>query len=89
MAFSEQPNLRDRPYQETTLDRLYALGLQSYQLVPRLNTLRSNDWGVFAGDAMTVSVDRDGSVNRHPVWVTFKSGLVEPLDSFQSAANDR
>jgi outer membrane PBP1 activator LpoA protein len=88
-GFGTQPNLHYRPYQDSTLDRLYALGLQSYQLIPRLNSLRSNDWGIYSGDAMTVSVSRYGSVERHPVWVTFNSGLVEPLDGFHSAATDQ
>jgi outer membrane PBP1 activator LpoA protein len=68
-----------RPYQDTRLDRLYALGLQSYQVIPRLNGLRGSSWNRYIGDAMTVSVDEGGAVIRHPVWSVFKSGLPEPI----------
>ncbi len=68
-----------RPYQDTKLDRLYALGMQSYQVIPRLNGLRGSSWNRFIGDAMTVSVDESGEVIRHPVWSVFRAGLPEPV----------
>ena len=68
-----------RPYQDTRMDRLYALGMQSYQVIPRLNGLRGSAWNRFIGDAMTVSVNESGAVIRHPVWSVFRSGLPEPV----------
>ena len=68
------------PYQNSTLNRLYALGLQSYQIIPRLNALRSKNLERFFGRAMAVSVDQDGSVVRHPLWARFVSGLAQPID---------
>ena len=66
-----------RPYQNTDLDRLYALGLQSYRLIPRLAGLRSNSWNRYSGDVMTVSLSEHGEVIRLPVWLTFRDGLPE------------
>ena len=68
------------PYKNSALNRLYALGIQSYQLIPRLNLLRNNTMTHFFGKAMTVRVDPDGSVVRLPVWAKFVSGLAEPYD---------
>ncbi|WP_423908656.1 penicillin-binding protein activator [Candidatus Spongiihabitans sp.] len=76
----ESANKTRNPYQNSTLNRLYALGIQSYQLIPRLNLLRSKNLERFFGRAMAVSVDQDGSVVRHPAWAKFVSGLAEPID---------
>ncbi len=67
------------PYKNSTLNRLYALGIQSYQTIPRLTLLRDKTMTQFFGEAMTVSVDQDGNVMRLPVWAKFVSGLAEPL----------
>ena len=75
----DPPTSRNNPYKNTTLERLYALGLQSYQLLPAIKFLRENSWDRLNGEAMTISVDPQGNAVRHPVWSTFKSGLVEPL----------
>ncbi len=68
-----------RPYARTALDRLYALGVQSYQIIPRLPVLRQNPWMKFPGKAMTVRVGADGNVVHLPVWARFELGLAEPL----------
>ncbi len=76
------------PYQNSSLDRLYALGLQSYPLIPQLITLRKDDWGTFYGEAMTVSVNPNGSVERHPTWAKFESGLAEPINPVDRIVTD-
>ena len=68
-----------RPYGRTALDRLYALGVQSYQIIPRLQILRQNSWMKFTGKAMTIRVNPEGNAVRLPVWAKFESGLAEPL----------
>ncbi len=68
-----------RPYARTALDRLYALGIQSYQIIPRLQVLRQNSWMKLSGKAMTIRVDPDGNAVHLPVWAKFESGLAEPL----------
>jgi len=68
-----------RPYARTALDRLYALGVQSYQIIPRLQVLRQNSWMKFPGKAMTIRVHPNGNAVHLPVWAKFESGLAEPL----------
>ncbi len=67
------------PYARTALDRLYALGVQSYQIIPRLQVLRQNSWMKLSGRAMTIRVDPNGNAVHLPVWARFESGLAEPL----------
>ncbi len=64
-------------YRNTALDRLYALGLQSYQLIGKLNALRKQHRNRFIGKAMTVSIAENGKVVHHPVWLQFQEGLPE------------
>ncbi len=65
------------PYRNTGLDRIYALGLQSYLLAPRLNALRNDPTIQFSGPAMTVSIAGNGEVLRQPLWLVFREGLPE------------
>lgn len=67
----------EHPYRNTALDRLYALGLQSYQLIAKLDSLRKHDRNRFIGEAMTVSIAENGKVIHHPVWLQFQEGLPE------------
>ena len=64
------------PYGFTPLDRLYALGLETYHLIPRLSALRSEDWQRYNGQAFRASVRPDGNVVRHLEWATFEDGNV-------------
>jgi outer membrane PBP1 activator LpoA protein len=82
----EATDLNQNPYKDSALNRLYALGLESYNLIPRLNGLHNNPWNRFYGKTMTVSVDENGGVNRIPVWARFVSGLPEPIDPIDVAA---
>jgi outer membrane PBP1 activator LpoA protein len=82
----EATDLNRNPYKDSALNRLYALGLESYNLIPRLNGLANNPWNRFYGKTMTVSVDENGGINRIPVWARFISGLPEPIDPIDVAA---
>ncbi len=64
------------PYGFTPLDRLYALGLETYHLIPRLSALRSEDRQNYNGQAFRASVRPDGNVFRHLEWATFENGNV-------------
>ncbi len=75
----QSPTAEQNPYKNSALNRLYALGIQSYQLIPRLNLLRNKTMHQFFGTAMTVRVDPNGRVVRIPVWAQFVSGLAEPI----------
>ncbi len=76
----EPAQAQHNPYEHSALNRLYALGIQSYQIIPRLNLLRSKTLTHFFGRAMTVSIDQAGRVVRLPLWAKFVSGLAQPLD---------
>ena len=76
---ARQSDLPERPYAQIALDRLYALGVQSYQIIPRLRVLRQNSWMKLSSKAMTVRVDPNGNAVHLPVWARFESGLAEPL----------
>lgn len=67
------------PYRGSPLDRIYALGLESYALVPRLGSLQANPLQLHHGIAMTLSVTTDGTVVRHPAWYQFRDGRPVPL----------
>jgi len=63
------------PYFHTNLDRLYALGLESYRLIPHLARLRAQPWARHYGRAVDVSVGGDGNARRHLTWARFELGL--------------
>ncbi|MCY4219687.1 MAG: penicillin-binding protein activator [Gammaproteobacteria bacterium] len=67
------------PYRNTGLDRIYALGLQSFLLAPRLNALRNDPTLQFSGPAMTVSLAENGEVLRQPLWLVFREGLPDRI----------
>jgi outer membrane PBP1 activator LpoA protein len=77
-----QPNSKPMAkslYSFTPLDRLYALGLESYHLIPRLSALRKDSWQQYNGQAFRASIEPNGNVLRHLEWATFKQGYVTPL----------
>ncbi|MGR3913811.1 MAG: penicillin-binding protein activator [Gammaproteobacteria bacterium] len=63
------------PYHHTELDRLYALGMESYYLIPLLAELRREPWRRYFGEAAELSVRENGNVRRHPAWARFEDGL--------------
>ena len=75
------------PYSFGALDRLYALGLESYALIPRLAALRQDAWRRYDGPAFAASVDPDGNTKRHLDWATFKDGNIVKLDSLLPKTN--
>lgn len=62
-------------YFHTGLDRLYALGLESYRLIPELESLRAQPARRHYGAAVDVSVGADGNARRHLTWARFERGL--------------
>ncbi|NKB64980.1 MAG: ABC transporter substrate-binding protein [Gammaproteobacteria bacterium] len=63
----------------SALDRLYALGFESYKVIPKLRLMKENEWIRHRGRTMKISVDQHGNVEQHPIWVTFNQGLLEPV----------
>jgi len=68
-------------YENTPLGRLYALGFDTYNLIPRAVSMRGNGTRRYVGEAMTMGISDHGSVRRHPFWFKFSAGLAEPLET--------
>ena len=73
------PGREPGPYYHTDLDRLYALGLESYRVIPALAALRSDPWRRYFGEAVDLGVEADGNVLRYLTWARFARGLPVPL----------
>ncbi len=61
------------------LNRIYAMGIDTYNLVSRLDTLRENSTAKYHGITSTMTVDEMGRVVRHPMWAKFADGTPEPI----------
>ncbi len=73
---------RNWPYAHTQLDRLFALGVDSYAIVPYLNWISSESAVRFNGVTSGLSLGRDGRLHRQLVWAKFSKGIPELLDKF-------
>ena len=73
-------------YSFSPLDRLYALGLESYHLLPRLSALREDSWQQYNGEAFRASIEANGNVIRHLDWATFDQGHIKRLPRFNQSA---
>lgn len=67
------------PYARTALDRLYALGMDAYAVIPHLNRISSGSGVRFNGVTSSLSVDQDGRLQRQLVWAKFRRGEPRPL----------
>ncbi|HET9122950.1 MAG TPA: penicillin-binding protein activator, partial [Acidiferrobacteraceae bacterium] len=72
----------DQKYVNTPLDRLYALGVDAYRLLPRLLTLSTNPAARFHGATSTLTIGPGGIVHRQLVWARFRKGLPHLADRF-------
>ena len=80
LVAAQPPSGRETdPYYHTDLDRLYALGLDSYPLISGLKALRSNQGWRYFGKAVDLSVRTDGNIWRHLTWARFERGMPVPL----------
>ncbi len=69
-------------YAQTQLDRLFALGMDSYTIIPYLGRISSDNAMRFNGVTSGLSVDQDGQLHRHLLWARFKRGVPKLLDSY-------
>jgi hypothetical protein len=82
------PKLRERlqhdwPNALTDLDRLYALGVDSYAILPHLGRISADSTARFSGVTSALSLDRQGRLQRHLVWAQFKKGVPRLVDTYQ------
>lgn len=73
---------RDWPYAHSDLDRLYALGMDSYAVIPHLNRISMDSGARFNGVTSGLSVDHNGRLQRQLLWARFHRGLPRLVDTF-------
>ncbi len=73
---------RDWPYAHTDLDRLYALGMDSYAVIPHLDRIGMDSGARFGGVTSGLSVDHHGRVQRQLLWARFNRGVPRLIDTF-------
>lgn len=73
------------PYANTDLDRLFALGMDSYAILPHLNRISQEQAARFSGVTSGLSLDRDGRLHRQLMWARFRNGIPRLIDSLEGA----
>lgn len=68
-------------YQTPLYQRLFAMGVDSYQLAPYVNYLYKNPSESFVGDTGQITINRQGHIIRTLPWATFDQGNVKLLDT--------
>jgi hypothetical protein len=69
------------PNAQSDLDRLYALGIDSYSILPHLNQISTDAGARFGGVTSTLSLDRGGRVQRQLTWAQFSRGAPKLIDT--------
>lgn len=72
----------DWPYAHTDLDRLYALGVDSYAILPNLSRIGMEAGARFSGVTSGLSLDRNGRLQRQLTWARFNHGVPQLVDTF-------
>jgi outer membrane PBP1 activator LpoA protein len=71
---------REWPHAQSDLDRLYALGVDSYALLPHLSRVSADPSARFAGVTSALSLDTHGRVQRGLTWAQFRKGQPRLVD---------
>ncbi len=66
-------------YRDEALDRLFALGIDTYQLLFRLEAMKTNPQLEFRGTTGVLSLAPDGTIARRLDWARFVEGRAEPV----------
>lgn len=69
------------PHVKSDFDRLYALGVDSYAVLPHLNRLSAENAARYAGVTSALSLDPDGRLHRSLAWARFRNGVPRLLDA--------
>lgn len=84
--FNAQPGLPDRdaiaarlPAAERAGARLFAFGMDAWNLVPYLQWLRSHPGSYVPGATGQLTADQFGRIQRVLIWAKFQNGLAQPL----------
>lgn len=71
------------PLPSRSFDRLFAMGVDAYRLIPRLNLLRDHGFTRVAGVTGTLYADADARLHRELVWARFENGAPKPLEALE------
>jgi outer membrane PBP1 activator LpoA protein len=84
--FNAQPGLPDRdtiaamlPTARDGSARLFAFGMDAWNLVPYLDWLRAHTGSYVPGASGQLAADRFGRVRRVLIWAQFQNGIARPL----------
>ncbi|HEY0720353.1 MAG TPA: penicillin-binding protein activator [Gammaproteobacteria bacterium] len=69
------------PHYGGQLQRLVAMGIDAYHLVPMLRTLQSYPYERYPGETGTLRLESGGRLLRQLKWARFKDGLPQPLEN--------
>lgn len=72
--------------QKNSLARLYALGIDAYQLLPHLNTLRSDPTFAHPGRTGNLTLGVNQRIQRHLQWARFIEGVPVKLPTVPTPA---
>ncbi len=70
------------PFVHSDLDRLYALGMDSYAILPHLGRINTEPGARFSGVTSGLSLDRSGRLQRQLLWARFSRGVPRLVDTF-------
>jgi len=68
------------PYAHTELDRLYALGMDAYAVIPYLDRLSTGDATRYNGVTSGLSLEPSGRLHRQLTWARFRRGTPRLID---------
>lgn len=71
---------QERNDTSTRFGRLYALGLDAYQIYPYLQQLSSLPGAELQGETGRLSIANNGSVIRTMPWAVFRDGIPQPIE---------
>ena len=60
--------------------RLFALGIDAFNIIQNLKYLQSHDYARFSGETGNISMDENLRLHRELLWAQFKSGVPVHLD---------
>jgi outer membrane PBP1 activator LpoA protein len=65
---------------QRTYTRLFALGIDAYNIVQNLQYLQTHDYARFSGETGSISMDENQRLHRELLWAKFKNGKPVYLD---------
>ncbi len=74
---SKKPNSPTLVPEDGKFDRFFALGADSWSILPWLPTMQENPQMSYSGLSGKLSLTTDGRLARDPVWAVFRSGRLE------------